>query len=103
MCGGFGNTAKILIKGLEHDKVKVLVKDNENKIMVSAMDSKNGSSEDKSSVDRSKLAIKDGKWEENITNPQASLNGVKYADLFEAYNAAEKYDVLKLLSDITLQ
>lgn len=102
VCGGFGNTAKILIKGLEHDKVKVFVKDNENKIMVSAM-SDNGNLEDKSSVDRSKLAIKEGKWEENITNPQASLNGVKYADLFEAYNAAEKYDVLKLLSDITLQ
>ena len=105
ICGGYGTYLKATIKGLDYSGINLKINGSKpGKVAFINEDYVNKETELKSGadIDRSKLAIKDGKWEENITNPKASLNGVKYADLFEAYNAAEKYDVLKLLDNIEL-
>lgn len=96
ICAGYGDTAQVTIKGLDYSNVTC----SGSKLV--AYQSSDKDKELKETAKMKNLAIKNGNWEENITNPQASLNGVKYADLFEAYNAAEKYDVLKLLDDIKL-
>lgn len=104
VCGGYGSTVSTIIRGLKHDKLDVYVKNEKKDTIVSAMEGSLDNKEDtfmaKKYDESSKLYI----WTEiDNSNPaQASLNGVKYIDFFEAYNAAKKYDVLKLLDNIKL-
>lgn len=104
VCGGYGSTVSTIIRGLKHDKLDVYVKNEKKDTIVSAMEGSLDNKEDTFMAKKYDESSKSYIWTEiDNSNPaQASLNGVKYIDFFEAYNAAKKYDVLKLLDNIKL-
>lgn len=104
-CGGFGNSAKVQVIGLDKDAVDLTVKGESKDVLVSA------SSADKQDIDeadKGNHAIKDenGNWVSNTDGSGttkeivAKIGSVEYTSLNAAINDAKDGDVITLQKDI---
>lgn len=104
-CGGFGNSAKVQVIGLDKDAVDLTVKGESKDVLVSA------SSADKQDIDeadKGNHAIKDenGNWVSNTDGSgttkeiAAKIGSVEYTSLDAAIKDAKDGDVITLQKDI---